>query len=98
MKKYVARENVGMRNPYALADYIDSKHKRPKKDWNKIFLGLELEPEFKDVLSAMIDSLKAEPEYQEWLSKHSPSDLFNPETGSPLYTQKERKILRSKGR
>jgi hypothetical protein len=35
---------------------------------------------------AFLDN-KEEPEYNIWLSKHSDKDLFNPESGSPLYPQ-----------
>jgi hypothetical protein len=83
MEGHEIRTNIGMRNPYALADYIDSQHEKPKKDWNKIFLGLEIEPEFDDVLSSMIASLEREPEFKK--KTLTSLALFNPKSGSPLY-------------
>ena len=78
MKENVARENVGMRNPYALADYIDSKQKPPrcKKEWKKILLGLD--PKFKDLETALRDSLEREYEFK---------FLFETGSGSPLYKE-----------
>ncbi len=50
------RTNVGSRNPYALADYIDSKMKKPKKEWRRILMGWDME--YKDLESALQESLK----------------------------------------
>ena len=74
------RENIGMKNPYALADHIDVKHEKPKKEWKMILLGLD--PNFSDLETALRDSLGED-------YKGLPENLFEPGYVSPLYRENE---------
>jgi hypothetical protein len=87
------RENIGMRNPYALADYFDEVNGRPKKEWKKILLGLDpnfnLETALRDSLGKPGKALKVFP----WFPRELPDNLFEPGPGNPLYYEYEREVI-----
>ncbi len=81
MEESEFRENIGMRNPYALADHMDEENGKQRKNWKRILLGLD--PKYRDLETALRDSLGYDliPEY-----------MFEPGHGSPLYYENERKL------
>jgi hypothetical protein len=75
MEQPSSEEKVGVINPYVLADRLDESYGKPKKNWKKIILGLDLN--FSDVESALRDSLVHD-------FKKAAYSIFHPE-GSLLY-------------
>ncbi len=102
------RENVGMKNPYALADHLAAKYKKQKKEWDKMILGMD--PINKDPATALYKALfecfKLDKNYEEWINLHwdknskhpkkNQNELFDfdPENPSPIY---ENQPIRRRG-